>query len=95
MSSDLITTDVNRKSESNCDHPNETATNVTVENENASLDEGNDNHLLLSSSSDSTISSSCEGSNIDLANLDEQRQLFNHILDKLNDLEMNLEKEEK
>ena len=67
----VITTDVKRKSESNCDHSNETAANVTVENENASLDEGNDNHLMLSFSSDSTISSSCEGSNIDLANLDE------------------------
>ena len=41
----------------------------------------------------STSISSVDGSDIDLANLDEQRQLFNHIIDKLSELELNLEKE--
>ena len=32
---------------------------------------------------------------IDLANLDDLRQLFNHIIDKMSELEQNLEKETK
>ena len=45
------------------------------------------------STSISTSISSVDGSDIDLANLDDQRQLFNHIIDKLSELELNLEKE--
>ena len=52
---------------------------------------------MLSSSQQSTFIStsisSVDGSDIDLANLDDQRQLFNHIIDKLSELELNLEKE--
>ena len=49
---------------------------------------------MLSSSQESTsIPSSSDSSNIDVDNLDDQHQLFNHILDKLSVFEQNLEKE--
>ena len=49
---------------------------------------------MLSSSQESTsIPSSSDSSNIDLGNLDDQGQLFNHIIDKLSVFEQNLEKE--
>ena len=41
----------------------------------------------------STSISTDDSSDIDLANLDDQPQLFNHIIDKLSELELNLEKE--
>ena len=52
----------------------------------------NERNFMLSSSQESTsIPSSSDSSNIDLDNLDDQRQLFNHILDKLSVFEQNLE----
>ena len=98
MSSNL--NNVDKKSEINneclvksIDHSNETAANVTIANGNDSPVLDNDRHFYLSSSPDSSSVCTSEGSNIDLANLDEQRQLFHHILDKMNELEQNPEKE--
>ena len=98
MSSNL--NNVDKKSEINneclvksIDHSNETAANVTIANGNDSPVFDNDRHFYLSSSPDSSSVCTSEGSNIDLANLDEQRQLFHHILDKMNEFEQNLEKE--
>ena len=78
----------------NIDLSNEPAANVTIDNGNTSPDCDNERHFMLSSSQESTsIPSSSDSSNIDLDNLDDQRQLFNHILDKLSVFEQNLEKE--
>ena len=48
---------------------------------------------FYTSQESTSIPSSSDSSNIDLDNLDDQRQLFNHILDKLSVFEQNLEKE--
>ena len=78
----------------NIDLSNEPAANVTIDNGNASPDCNNEQHFMLSSSQVSTsIPSSSDSSNIDLDNLDDQRQLFNHILDELGVFDQNLEKE--
>ena len=82
------------------DYSNDTAANVTIDNDNNGsyiLGSDNSHHSMLSSlqqsTSISTSISSVDGSDIDLANLDDQRQLFNYIIDKLSELELNLEKE--
>ena len=72
------------------------AANITIDDTNRiySSDSENDRHFLSAVPlSSTTFVSINDESDIDLANPDDQRKLFSHILDNICNLEQNLEKE--